>query len=100
MGKRKTVDVAALVAKVNERNRLSFCAPAVREGWNDLVETILMETGNYNGFRYLTANEVLRGQAPGINTVDNTLRFDGDGLQKDERFAGCDDTRREYFIVK
>jgi hypothetical protein len=61
--------------------------PAYRQGISEVVSSILMDTGNYRGFRYLHQNEVPAGFAPGIFPSDNY----------DERFEGTDPTRIQYY---
>ena len=64
-----------------------------REGVMDALCFILMDTGNYNGFRYLTKNKVPEGALPGIN-IDPV---DGKPLENfEERFSNTDPTRRFY----
>jgi hypothetical protein len=66
---RRTVQLRDLVAWVNERNRCSTCDPQVRQGWNALVDSMLMTADAYSGFGYLTADELVgeaKGQPPGI----------------------------------
>ena len=55
---RKTVHLRELVDWVNERNVSSTCDPKVREGWNALVNSALMEADAYAGFGYLRADEL------------------------------------------
>jgi len=60
------------------------------------LEAVLHDTGNYNGFRYLTPQDLSYfdgSVAPGINMVGNNLIPDG----YEEKFAGTDDTRVTYF---
>lgn len=63
---RKTFEVSRLVEMVNGRNRQSTCSPDMREGWNSLLESVLINTDTYAGFGYLTLLEVPQGQLPGI----------------------------------
>jgi hypothetical protein len=88
---RKTVDLVTMIVKVNERNKLSTCAPDVRRGWNDLLETLLLENGVYAGFSYLSKSDVPAGHAPGILAERR-----GDDFTVEQRFEGCDETRRHY----
>ncbi len=75
MAKRKTINVEWVKSRVDKMNRESSCEPKVREGWNHLLEEILMETENYNGFRYLNIDEI-RGDGPekGHKVPDETRR--------------------------
>ena len=91
--KRKTVDVAYLIETVNRVCRESGgSAEALgnRMGMCSLLEGVLMVSGNYKGFRYLTKDEVPQMCKPGINliTEPNTVEM---------KFKDTDDTRREYF---
>ena len=69
MRKRKTISVQDLKDSINNRNRKSTCAADVRHGWNAIISEALMETKNYRGYRFLTANEVPDGHKPGVVTV-------------------------------
>jgi hypothetical protein len=63
---RKTIHVRAIVDMVNSFNAQSTCAPEVRRGWNHLVSDILHDTGNYNGFNYLTEAMMEVEAPPGV----------------------------------
>jgi hypothetical protein len=57
MAKRKTIEVSALRDKVNQM--LEASAPEVTDGRTALavlLESVLMETGNYSGFRFTDGN--------------------------------------------
>ena len=62
-----------------------------REGVQTLVESILHDSDNYKGFRYLLADEVADG-VPGINYLDGVPHPD-----YEKRFANTDRTRVMYF---
>jgi len=81
----KTIKIARLIEKVNTRNQRSTCLPEVRQGWNSLLEDVLLGAGVYAGFNLLTAAEVPPGQEPGIR---------GEGLN----FTFHDESRRRYAI--
>jgi len=91
---RKTFDVEEFKDKVNGMlvNSLDDFQDG-RIAMITLVENVLMESGNYGGFRYLDANEMKDsdGTTVGINEVD------GEILPMDERFEGTDYTRVKYF---
>ena len=73
-----TVSVAQLVELINRRNRFSQDDPPVRQGWNSIVEEILLRTGNYKGFKLLGPGEVPVGHLPGLvneGSGDQTRRF-------------------------
>ena len=78
MSRRKTFDVGALITVVNRRNKFSTCDPKVREGWNNILEEVLVQTGNYSGYVYLGPSDVPKGQLPGVdddgNKPDETRR--------------------------
>lgn len=89
---RTTFDVALLVKSVNGMLAQSpAVSGAVRQGAMQVLEEVLHATGNYRGFRYLTADEVADG-APGINTVSGQIHPD-----PVLRFANTDNTRVHYF---
>ncbi len=71
----KTFKVCDLIEEVNRINRLSTCDPAMRMGWNTLLEHVLVETGNWEGYRYLTSGGVPFGQLPGKEEKDGKLTF-------------------------
>lgn len=73
-----SVSVVQFVELINRRNRFSKDAPTVRQGWNSIAEEILLQTGNYKGFKLLGPNEVPNGQLPGFvpeGSGDQTRRF-------------------------
>lgn len=86
MKKKKTVNIKWLVEEINRKNRESTCPRDVRNGWNSLLETIMMQANVYNGHSFLKADEVPAGHLPGI------VR-DGE-----KNLILPDDSRRVYFI--
>lgn len=86
--KRKTFEVNNIRTKVNSMLADSICSPDGRIGMLHVLETILHETGNYEGFRYLEVTEVPAGQLPGIN---------GSAGNYDKAFENTDRTRVYYF---
>lgn len=61
-----------------------------REALQTLIETILMETGNYNGFNYLTPND--------METSENGTTYGIDkNKDKDHWFDDTDHTRVFYY---
>jgi hypothetical protein len=83
---KKTVRIADLVALVNEHNRVSTCAPDIRNGWNALLEEVLHAADAYRGFGYLSAGDVPAGHAAGmIGEVGN--------------FSFPDESRRCYALA-
>jgi len=84
---RKTVSVDMIKAQCNLIFRTNQMSPAYRQGISELVSNILMDTGNYRGFRYLHQDEVPEDELPGIYPSDNY----------DKRFEGTDPTRIQYY---
>lgn len=75
MAKRKTFKVEILKKKINGRNRQSICSADCRNAWNSVLADILMDTGNYEGFRYLDKDEVPAGELPGIERESGLSTF-------------------------
>jgi len=90
--KRQTMNVKKLLDEVNERNRVSTCDSKVREGWNSILEYILMQTGNYRGFGYMDAARVPKGELPGIVWKDM-----GDGHMVADWSQPTDGSRRFFY---
>ena len=67
MAKRKTVEVSALKDQINFMLANSRCPVEGRKSMMVILENVLMETGNYRGFSYLSKNEVPEGYQYGIN---------------------------------
>lgn len=86
---RKTVSVESVRETANNMFRTGVGSSELRLGVIVLLEEILHQTGNYNGFRYLFEDEVPEHCLPGINS--------GDGKSAEEKFANTDGTRRFYF---
>lgn len=63
---RKTVAIKDLIEKVNRMNRMSTCGRQHRDGWNTLLEQVLVEADVYRGFSYLEQGDVPPGSPPGI----------------------------------
>lgn len=90
---RKMIRLRELVEWVNERNATSTCDPAVREGWNSLVNHVLMQADAYAGFGCLGANDLqgdAKGHPPGII-------FDHSG---EHRHEFPDETRIRFFVPR
>jgi len=83
--KRRTVSIKGLVEQVNALNRLSTCAPQIREGWSSLLEDVLHAGNVYRGFSYLSWSDVPVGHAPGIQ-------------KEGEGYVFPDETRRVYHL--
>lgn len=92
--RRKTIKVAAIVESINEYllNSLDN-KTAARDAMGMFLESVLMETGNYNGFRYLDEKDMklsFEGTTVGIrhgSKDDGTYCAD---------FEGTDRTRVQY----
>ena len=91
MSKRKTIEISKLVEMTNGilQNSGPDCVD-IRNGVSNLLESVLMDTKNYTGFRYLDETEVSTNSKPGIrDTASNTRGPDN--------FKDTDSTRRYYF---
>ena len=91
MASRKTIDVEVVKEWANQQLELADMAgnnPKIyRHGIMNMIENVLMSTGNYKGFRYLGVDEVPEGCTPGV-------RRDRDA---DNLFDNADNTRVRYF---
>ncbi len=83
---RKTIEVKAIKDKANEYFKNSFDTPQERQAVICFLEEILRETGNYQGFQYLSVNECPSNELPGIRD------FDGEKWN----FENTDRTRVKY----
>ena len=90
MSKRKTINVAEVRYTVNH-----ILATAIhdddkhrqyRMGMILLLEDILMQTGNYKGYSYLTQDEIIPDCRPGVRYENGKSNF-----------VDTDDTRRNYY---
>ena len=93
MAKRKTIEVSALKDQINFMLANSRCSVEGRKSMMVILENVLMDTKNYNGFRYLGEKEIPAGEFPGI--------FDSQYEKKrnpttDDLFYGTDNTRICY----
>ena len=98
---RKTIDVWSLRIQVNDMLKGSFCNADTRHGMISVLDSVLHQTGNYEGFRYLEASEVPVDCKAGINSNDggkfpHSLDRIGTAEHYDE-FKDTDETRRYYF---
>ncbi len=89
---RKTIEVQKLVDYANMQLKDSVTAQGHREGICTMIEQVLMETGNYGGFRFLTSDEVPYKHRPGVHYEA------GQPLPYPDRFFNTDETRRQYFL--
>lgn len=93
MAKRKTIEVSALKDQINFMLANSRCSVDGRKSMMVILENVLMDTKNYNGFRYLGEKEIPAGEFPGI--------YDSQYEKKrnpttDDLFYGTDNTRICY----
>lgn len=89
---RKTFEVENMRNFVNGMLSAPAGTAEYRKGAIAVLERILHETGNYNGFAYLNKFDLGDNVLPGVNFKDNGEIEDGDA-----RFANTDETRRRYF---
>ena len=85
-----TIRVCDLLELVNRQNRTQTHTKEQREGVNQILNTVLHGTGNYEGFRYLEASEVPMGATPGIR-----WEVDQEG-GRSPNFEGTDSSRIQY----
>jgi len=91
---RKTINIAELTASVNKMLSESTLGPEQRRGMITVLESVLLSTGNYRGFGYLTESEVPPGHRPGVNISP----VDGQHMEDyDARFHNTDTTRVHYY---
>ena len=94
---KKTIRIEDVLTLANDMLRDSVDKnDKVRAGVSVLLESILHNTGNYNGFKYLTEREMKvsrLGESVGVNSKE-----DGSFIEDyDERFEGTDESRRMYY---
>ncbi|RKZ15603.1 hypothetical protein DRQ53_08620 [bacterium] len=101
---RKTFEVATLVDEANDMLKKSASDMVeFRKGVSAMIERVLHDTGNYNGYRSLYADEVADG-FPGCrpHNGDRYVMPNGDTTNTyephyaDTWFHNTDDTRRQY----
>jgi len=68
---RKTANVASILKRVNHRLANSTCSPEVRQGMASVLETILMDSGLYAGYGYLTEKDLGGCELPGVSYYDS-----------------------------
>jgi hypothetical protein len=64
-----------LMASGNYKGFFYLTEDEVPEGQRVFLENILMASGNYKGFFYLTEDEVPEGERPGIRNESTANRF-------------------------
>lgn len=92
---RKTININALVSKANQMLKSSADnALAERQGIISFISDMLMETGNYHGFKFLVAEQMASNSIrPGINYLNGMPHPD-----VIKRFENTDATRIEFFV--
>ena len=93
---KKTILVEDMKKHVNESLATSRVdtpeAVNLRLGMCLLLETMLLATNNYRGFRYLTAYDLPGGVRPGVRPADSGTPEE----QHEARFKDTDPSRRAY----
>lgn len=97
MAQRKTFKVADFKSRANyflanshddkKEQRLAYAT---------MVEGVLMDTGNYQGFGYLNADD-MKGSENGTSVGINFTTATDSAQAYKERFEDTDDSRRFYF---
>lgn len=94
--KKKTINVATVIAHINDILRNGISSTEFRLSSMKTAEFILHSTGNFRGYRYLLQNEVPAGQLPGIVITDGS--FENTSLDVAFSPEHRDSTRIHYFI--
>jgi hypothetical protein len=86
---RKTIDVQEMKEYANDLlarrgNTMTKEDVNIRLGVTLMIERILMDSGNYKGYRYLCSDDLEEGVSPGIIYTEDSHEI-------------VDDTRRRYF---
>ena len=101
--KRKTVKVYDLIQWINAGLANEHRTVGQRQTLCTVADHVLMSSGNYEGFSYLSEDEVPEGHLPGIRKAhfDPHATIDAmTGRYSDGRFTNVDYTRRAYFCQK
>lgn len=80
----KMTRVESLKEKVNNLLKSEYYSQDARAGMCIILESTLMESNNYKGFRYLNDQQLPKGVIPGIR-------------EGKDQFVNTDPYRREYF---
>ena len=88
--KRKTISIETLKKLTNSMSQYSTCNEDRRAGYQALLNQALHETGNYNGFGYLTPYDVGEDIKPGINDVPANASMQ-------DKFNNTDSTRIVFY---
>ena len=90
----KTIKVEKIRTQINSMIARSTCSPDGRQGMIQVLESLLHESGHYNGFRYLLSDEIPAGELPGINNhISDDVTHDE---LSEARFKDTDPTRVQY----
>ena len=89
---RKTIEVELLKQRLNFILATDTASYEERKTAVLMMEFVLTESGNYNGFSYLTKFDLGQDVVVGVHVDDN-----GFVLSEEERFVGTDEFRRRYF---
>ena len=89
MRARKTIDVETVIGDINNQLKFSISDKEFRQGLISIAEQILMKTGNYKGYSYLTKDEIPYGELPGIHPQE---------LGLDAKFDNTDHTRVRFSL--
>ena len=80
---KKTFQVEEVKSKFNDMLKNGTQSKEERYGLISALEMILKDSGNYNGFMYLSERDVPKDELPGI--------------RENNDFTNTDETRRKYF---
>jgi len=107
---RKTIKVGEVLRQVNQTLRVTPDSPEWkhrREGLRSLLEHILHDTGNYEGFGFLDAEHLPEGFTPGIRRIETatgeevsahrSFEITSAGVPNDVINLFPDETRRVYY---
>jgi hypothetical protein len=89
----KTLKIKSMIDDVNYRNHVSTCPAEARQGWNTLLERLLMDADVYAGYNHY---DKLAPEA-GNHAVGIVWKRDSEGNIKGPHIYP-DDTRRHYYI--
>lgn len=100
---KKTIKVEEIKKKVNEllATYTDFNNDDYFLGQRQLLESILMSTGNYQGYQFLGINEVPHGQRPGCHFEwlgrEDRYQTACNGTMVDMAFVDTDSNRVRYY---
>lgn len=105
MRTRKTIDVETIKAKANHMLKYSAdCRRESRQAVASFLEVLLHDSGNYNGFTYLSnLPDIYEGReipTRANRALTHGVKYDvesGELLPPTERFKNTDETRRYYY---